>query len=353
MENPFNVNFGKAPTQIVSREEELSTVLTTLTSDNPSSNTYVITGPRGCGKTVALSLLLNEIRTHKDFVVVRLTESSNILEQLAGLLYEEGRAKKLFLKADFNVSFYGVSLSIHGENPVSNVEALLRHIFQYFKRKGIKVLLAVDDVAKSDELIGFVRAYQGFLIDGFDVRLLLSGLYNNIVSLEREKSLTFLTRATRVVLSPLSLPRIADSYCTIFDIPLESGAQLAKVTAGYAYAYQLLGNILFRDNKKAVDNKVLKELDEKLEEGCYHFLWTDLSQKEVLILRLIAHGHTVSSAIQELMAVNKGYFSVYRKRLIDCGLIKEAGRGKVAFALPRFKEFVLRRELFDDLPSLD
>ncbi|EEU30255.1 hypothetical protein HMPREF0501_00633 [Limosilactobacillus coleohominis 101-4-CHN] len=43
------------------------------------------------------------------------------------------------------------------------------------------------------------------------------------------------------------------------------------------------------------------------------------------------------------MKMNKpsGYIGIYRRRLIDSQVIRPAGYGKVKFALPLFKEFVV------------
>lgn len=107
-------------------------------------------------------------------------------------------------------------------------------------------------------MVNFIRTYQGFLIDHHDVRLLLTGLYKNISKLEAERSLTFLFRAPKIQLSSLSLLAIAQSYESVFHMNEDEALETAKLTKGYALAYQILGDILFRKGKKEITSAVLK-----------------------------------------------------------------------------------------------
>ena len=43
------------------------------------------------------------------------------------------------------------------------------------------------------------------------------------------------------------------------------------------------------------------------------------------------------------MGVASNYASQYRARLVEQGIIGTRGRGKVAFDMPRFKEFLLSK----------
>lgn len=346
MENPFNISFGKEPSQIVYRTEELAPIVNAFNLDDPTSNTYIITGPRGSGKTVALSYLLNQYRSQANWIVARLDMAGNMLEQLAGKLYEEGKVKHLFLQPEFNLSFHGVGLTIKGGNPVSSVSVLLQRIFEYLKRKKIHVLIGIDDVARNKEMVEFVRAFQGFLIDGYEACLLMTGLYENVSSLSEEPSLTFLIRAPRVVLQPLPLLSVAKSYQKVFSIDEKEAASLAKLTNGYAYAYQLLGNLLCSAGKKKVDEAILSSFDEALQNGAYSIIWRDLTPREKEILVLIAEQKDQNAEIQDSLNISKGNLAVYKKRLSDKGLIDVSTRGKTTFALPRFDVFVLEMERY-------
>ena len=148
--NPFNIYFGEEPINCIEREKEFHEVVDVFESDNPETKAMIITGPRGCGKTVLLTQIKTYFQDKNDWLTVALNHSSIMLEQLAGKLYEEGKIKKLFLKAEFNFSFQGLSFSIKGEKPISNVHSLLDVIFKYLKKKNVKVLIVIDDVGNND-----------------------------------------------------------------------------------------------------------------------------------------------------------------------------------------------------------
>jgi len=50
------------------------------------------------------------------------------------------------------------------------------------------------------------------------------------------------------------------------------------------------------------------------------------------------------SAIAKEMKVSTDYAQKYRKRLLDAGVIKTAGRGKVEFAIPYIKDYLASDE---------
>ena len=330
---------------MIERDLDLQTVFDDFDSEPPRNTTYIITGPRGCGKTVALSHIIDVYRGKKDWVVARLSLSNNILEQMASTLYENGNAKFHFLKAEFSFSFQGISFSVKGDNPVSSVHAYISKLLAFYKRKGIRVLVAIDDVAKNDSMVDFIRAYQGFLIDHQDVMLLLTGLYKNISKLETDRSLTFLFRAPKLLLSPLSIYAISSSYANVFGVDEKRAIELAKLTKGYAFAYQVLGDILYRNKKNNVDDTVLKEYDRKLMEWSYDIIWSELTEREKDILTMLAEGNSSNISLMNELKISKGNLAIFKKRLIQEGIINSEKRGEIQFSLPRFEQFVLFQKL--------
>ena len=345
MENPFSVSFGTAPTSLIRRENELLAIRESFDASSPRSRAFVISGPRGVGKTVALSYLLETYRQKENFLVARLDVGGDMLVQLLGSLYEKGKSKHLFAKAEFSFSFQGFGLSIKGENPVSDVRSFVTKILSYLKKKGIRTIIAIDDVAKTEETVNFIRSFQGFLIDGYDVCLLMTGLYENVESVSSEKTLTFLKRAPKIYLGKLSIAEIALSYASIFSLPLEEAVPLAKFVNGYAYGFQVLGDILFRKGKRRIDADVTNEFDQALREGVYDILFSELSPMEIKILIAIAQGATTNESLKESLNMADNYLSVYKDRLIKKGLIEKEMWGKMVLALPRLKEYLLLQSL--------
>ena len=268
-----------------------------------------------------------------------------MLEQLASLLYENGLSKLKSLKVEFSFSFQGISFQVKGEKPVSSIHVYLEKLFEYYNKKNIHILVTIDDVAKNKGMIDFVRAYQGFLIDHYDVRLLMTGLEKNISKLETDCSLTFLFRAPKIQLSSLSIPSIAYSYQETFNISEEESIKLAKFTKGYAMAYQLLGDILFRNNLTTLTNKVIKEFDLKIGDWSYEIIYNELTNTEHKILSLIANGITSNQEIMNKLNMSKGSLAIYKKRLSQEGILNTNTRGKSDFLLPRFDYFIRLKDL--------
>ncbi len=251
-------------TTFFGKYKEVQPILEDFNTEPTRNTVYILTGPRGCGKTVTLSQILDIYRQKNNWIVARLSQSKNMLEQLAGTLYENSLNKLKSFKVEFSFSFQGLTLAIEGEKPVSTIHTYLEKLFHYYKKKNIRVLVAIDDVVKDESMVEFIRAYQGFLMDHYDVRLLMTGLYKNIAKLELDRSLTFLIRAPKLLLPPLSLVSISRQYQETFNIEESIANSLAKLTKGYALAYQILGDILFRNKEYKISDKVLREFDEKL-----------------------------------------------------------------------------------------
>lgn len=271
-----------------------------------------------------------------------------MLEQMASLLYEHGLTKLKFLKTEFSFSFHGVSFNVKGDKPATSIQTYLSVLLSYYKKKGIRVLVAIDDVAKNKDMTDFVNAYQGFIIDNHDVCLLMTGLRKNISKLQSESSLTFLVRAPKLQLKPLSLWSIAFSYLSTFEISQEESLALAKETKGYAMAFQTLGDILFRSGKKALDQVVLEEYDSRLGEWSYDIIWKDLSKREKEILSLVAEGKKDNESISSALGISKANLGNYKKGLEEEGILDSSTRGTFEFALPRFDSFIRLRRILEE-----
>lgn len=341
MSNPFNISFGEEPSNMIPREKELNDIVSNFISDIPESKTYIITGPRGCGKTVLLSKIVERINEEKNWITVDLNPYMDMLEQLASKIYDKGKLKHLFLKTEFNFSFHGISFSIKGEDKITNISSFLDLMFKYLKKKNIKVLVSIDDISKNEYVKPFIHSFQSFIREKYLVYLVMSGLYENVQTIENEKSLTFLIRAPKIYLQNLNLKEIAYSYKNIFNIEEKNAIKLAKLTNGYAYAYQLLGNLLYKNNLTDVNNSILEKYDLQLDNNVYSLLWKSLSNTEKNIVVAIAKTSGKTNEILELTNLSNSSIQVYKKRLLNNGIIDISTRGVIKFSLPRFKDFVL------------
>ncbi len=339
-QNPFSTTFGIAPESAIDRPKEAKTLKEVFPSKEKA---YIITGPRGAGKTAFLTKLSKEFK-EEGYLIADLNPFSPMEEQLAARLYNEGRVKKLFLQGEFSVSFHGFSFSLKGKEDISDVSALLSKMFRYLEKKNQFVIVTIDDVSPTQSLKNFIFSFQQFVREDYPVGLLMTGLYENVSELAHDKGLTFLLRTEKLFLSPLSLPSVALSYKKYLKTSEEEAAKLAKLCKGYAYAYQLLGSIVY---EKGLNEESLEEYDQKLGDNAYSLIWEQLSEKEKEILFALADGQS-QSALASSLHLSNGAIQVYKKRLHEKGVLDKSKRGQMDFLLPRFKEFIRWQKLFEE-----
>ena len=56
--NPFTLTFGKQPLRLIAREETINTVLDVFDAEHSVSQTYMVEGIRGSGKTVFITKIV-------------------------------------------------------------------------------------------------------------------------------------------------------------------------------------------------------------------------------------------------------------------------------------------------------
>ena len=340
MTNPFTITFGIEPSNYINRLKESEKIVEEFSSENPSNYVYLITGPRGSGKTVLLSSIVNKFSEDDKWIVVDPGPKDNIIENVASEIYEVGKMKKLFLKTDFNFSFHGLTFSIEGEEPISTPITFIKRMLDYLKKKNKRVLITIDEVDNSEQMKYFIQAYQSLIRQNYQVMLLMTGLYENISKLQDDKSLTFLYRAPKIYLGPLNINSIATNYKKYLDVDDDKALELAKMTKGYAYAYQVLGYLLYQNQTVNV-NDVIGDFDQYLFEYVYDKVYSELSNKEQqIILSFPANGLVKVSDLEEKSGINIKTLSVYRDRLIKKGILYSPSYGYLEFVLPRFFEFL-------------
>lgn len=337
--NPFCPGFGKEPYRYVKRTDAYSRITDAFDSDRPSNNCYLIMGIRGSGKTVLLSTILNEYREQDDWIAVSLNPGRNLLEMMAAGLYEDAKLQKYFIDASLNLSKFGIGLDIKKNPPISDIQIAIEKMVRIVNEKGKRVLITIDDVAKSDDVVSFAGAFQDLLLKKLNVFLLMTGLYENIYNLQRDKRCTFLMRSEKIVLNPLSTMGMKNQYKETFRCSEDEALKMAVFTKGYSYAFQVLGYIMW--DKKCSLKEAIPAFDERMSEYCYEKIWEDLSEKEKEIITLLAkNGQMATRSIAEGIGVSAKTFSVQRDRLIKKGIVDGRGRGVVRLLLPRFEEFV-------------
>lgn len=345
MNNPFTLNFGLEPTAYISRHFQTDEIIENFTSDPSPSHVYMITGVRGSGKTV----LLTEIEDHfrdEDWIVLDLSVESDLLSAFASKLYNEQGLRTLFERAKFNFSFLGFGIEVKNEPPVTDLGTAIEQMLRVVKKQGKRILIAIDEAVNSISMRKFASQFQILLRNKYPVYLLMTGLYENIYELQNVKTLTFLYRAPKISLAPLKAGAVVESYMKIFDTSQANASEMAALTRGYPYAYQVTGYLCWTMGVNKLTDKVISKFDEYMDEYVYGKIWEEQSPVKRKILSAMANVKEGDvTTIRNMVQMSPHEFSVYRSRLIRQGIIEPAGYGKLEFTLPRFDVF-LREKIY-------
>lgn len=343
MSNPFTLMFGKIPYVNIRRDDVISDIVLEFDQERPSTQSIIIIGARGAGKTVLLAELYNYYDKDDSWIVADINPHRNILEDLASNIYEKGKMKHLFLKTSFNFSFHGLGFSINGDEEITSINTILEKMFESLKKQNKKVLITIDEVVSNDKIREFVHDFQTYIRKDYPIYFIGTGLYENISSLQNDKSLTFLYRAKKILLKPIDLTLISKAYKNALDIDEKTALQLAILSNGYGYGFQLLG-YLFYEHKK-IDDYLLNKYDDELRMNSYNKIYSTISENEKKILNeFIKEDIKKVADILKNTGFNDKNFSVYRDRLIQKGVLISPKFGYLSLALPRFKDFLKDEE---------
>ena len=346
MQNPFTLSFGKKPLQYISRISQTNQIVETFRSENPANQLFMITGVRGSGKTVMMTNIVSEIKKDEEWLTVELNPTRDMLQSLAAKIYSMPQMNKIFVNAKLDFSAFGLGVSIENAAPVTDIENVLELMLENIKKHNKRLLISVDEVMNCEFVKVFVSSFQIFLRQDYPIFLLMTGLFENIYDLQNDKALTFLYRAPKIMLEPLSFTAVRKHYMDIFDLDQREADKMAALTKGYPFAFQVLG-YLYRENRDDhTIEDILPEYDQCLDEYVYSKIWSELSELDKkILLEISVSGEEKVKEIREKLDMNSGLFSVYRDRLKRKGVIDTSEYGKITLTLPRFEEFVKTRQM--------
>lgn len=340
MDNPFNISFGIKPEQFISRISQTNQVINTFRSEHPSSMVYILTGVRGSGKTVMMTSISESLQKENEWIIIELNPERDMLTHLAASLYAIPDLRPLFLEAKLDFSALGLGVRIENSAPVTDAEVAVDYMFKYIRKAGKKVLITVDEASNNQNMKTFASAYQIYIRKNYPVFLIMTGLYDNIYKLQNDKSMTFMYRAPKIMLEPLNYTSIIAHYQKVFGITSEKAMEMAKLTKGYSYAFQVLGYLLWGNPGSDID-EILPEYDQYLEEYSYDKIWSELSDIDQKVLKYMAESREEDvTSIRKALDMSTEKFSVYRDRLKKKGIINTPRYGSIAICLPRFDHFI-------------
>jgi energy-coupling factor transporter ATP-binding protein EcfA2 len=362
--NPFTPVFGFEPPFLAGRTQLIANVLKGLENAPGDPNRITIfTGPRGSGKTVLLTTIASRAE-EMGWISIHTSASNQMLDQFIEQL--ERRASAFIEKAPSS-RITGVQVSGVGiqrelvEEKRRTWRAEMDDYLDMLAKHDVGLLFTIDEVsADYPEMVEFVSTFQFFIRENRNVALLMAGLPNKVMQMFQNPSISFLRRAFLRTLDPISLPEVRTTIKKTVEL---AGRQIAPAalekaalsTDGFPFMIQLIGYHAFNqsdrktitaadveagiaDAKHDMENMILNASIYALSDGDMRFLLAMLEDEN----------ESRVSEVAKRMQTSASNASHYKRRLVNQGVLADAGRGKVTFGMPMLKELLIER--FEETP---
>ena len=363
--NVFIPVFGNRPNPFVGREEIFNDFMEGLA--HPEGHPHratIIRGQRGTGKTAIL--LEIAFRAEKaGYVAACVTAGEKMLDEIIQILAEKNN--KLFNKAkkvkSVNAGAFGFSLGFTLSDEAwqsLGYRMKLTTLVEALEKNKKGALILIDEVvANSPQMREFATTYQHLVGEGKNIAIVIAGLPGAISNVIHDDILTFLNRAHKVELTPLSLNDISVFYSKQFSslgktIDAETLNYIVEATLGYPYLMQLIGYHILKHTKESniieesAAKSAVKNAKRDFVDSVHIACMKPLSDKDKAFLKAMSidKGSSRMADIQARLKVSPAYAQQYRSRLIAAGVILSDQRGRVEYTVPYLGEY-LRGEISD------
>ena len=352
--NPFTRTPGVAGDAFIDMHYA-DEIIENFESELSSKYVYKIVGLRGSGKTVEYRKVINTLSTKKDWLVYTLSAAGDPVTTLIAKLSKEkfidnklhsttisaGSSAEAGINIVKGKADIGITRTIENNSMYYSAEAELSEMIQKANDEGYKVLVGIDDIAKTPEMVKFLSIWGAMLLDDKKrIYFVCTGLSKNIEDFTDEPNLSFFKRSEPIETGPLNKYDIALMYRNLLGVDEQESVRLAKFTCGYAYAYQVLGSLYFDRQKNEKWDDIISKFDRIVFGDSYDLIWKSLTGAEQEFVRCVINsGSGKAIEIKALMSSPKGYDSL-RQRIRNKHLISTEERGYIKINLPRFKEYI-------------
>ena len=361
-ENPFRPTFGVPPLFWVGRTAVLDTFRAALDSQPGSpGRSLIISGARGIGKTVLLNEI-EDIASSRGWITLRASGRSSMVDELVDTTIP--RIMDKLAPADkHKVNCVGIGgLATIGiqhnteEAYKPTLNTRLRELLGMLKGTG--VLLTIDEVqdADAEDLTSLAVTYQDLVRDELDVAIVAAGLPQGVNRLLDLPGVTFLRRAQKFVLGPLSP---ANAEVAFTETASQSGleftddavAAAVRLSRGYPYMVQLVGSLAWgraqREGGSCIEERdvaaVSAEAISVLGAQVHQPATLSLPPAQRLFLEAMSSVMEDGTAEIKNIAAHQDRtvrsLSATRQRLIDADLIEPTAHGKLRYVIPYMGEY--------------
>lgn len=349
--NPFKPTAGMNPPELIGRDPILADFEEALENGPGAPDRLMrISGVRGVGKTVLLNAL-GDVARERGYQVVDVASHAGFCDRLLGALQRTAEVSSVKVAP----SILGVSL---GSVEISKSATQLGEaMFEASRRGGLLITLDEIQDAPLDEMRELGNEIQLLIRQGANVAFAFAGLPASVDGVVGTDSLTFLQRAKHVELSRLSDFEVGESFEETMSragmaVEPDVARRLTEASAGYPFMIQLVGYYVWqtaarRGSEAVTDADATKGIaaargsfDSMVIEPALRRV-SDKQLEYLLAMAQCGEGDVASGEVAERMGMAATAVGSYRKRLIDAGYIESASYGKLAFAIPYMREYLL------------
>lgn len=364
--NPFRPDFGISPRVWAGRQEVLDDYSLAVSVAGTFNRHMVISGARGTGKTALLNEL-EDIARSQGWIILRAFSHRDTTTTLSETTIPQAIRELLSPTATRSVtgaSIAGVgSITTNVEKPAKPVPTLLtrlRELLDVVEPHGAGVAITVDEIQYTsiEELNILATAVQDLNRDERAISLLVAGVRPGIDELLTHPGTTFMRRAARYHLGPLTQPDttanlMATTENSSITFSEEAAGVAAELIEGYPYFLQLVGALAWARARAEESTEVRPEHVHHIRDQAIRLLGSQVYAPEVrdlpaaqlnflqAISRVMNEEHTahIRDIAAELGRPQRSITDT-RGKLIERELIEAAGTGLLRFTLPHFRGYL-------------
>lgn len=349
--NPFKPTAGMNPPELIGRDPILADFQEAIDNGPGAPDRLMrISGVRGVGKTVLLNAL-GDVARQRGFEVIDVASHSGFCDRILNALKRNAELSSV----SFSPSILGVSLG--SVDFSKSATQLGESMFKASENGGLFITLDEIQDAPLDEMRELGNEIQLLIRQGANVAFAFAGLPASVDGVVGSDSLTFLQRAKHVELARLSDFEVGESLeetmsAAGMSIDRASAKRLTQAAAGYPFMIQLVGYYTWQAAARKGADSISPEDTEKgiaVARNSFDAMVIEpalrrLSAKQFDYLMALARcgeGEVSSGDVAQSMGASSSSVGSYRKRLVDAGLVEPCGYGKLSFAIPYMREYLL------------
>ncbi len=376
-QNPFSPDFGTPP-EFFGRERYLEIMRSALRAGSRSNRALLIEGVRGTGKTALLGRL-RALAGEMGWEAVYVT-STNAAKELAFDITRLG-AHPHVSSAGLTVAGFGASVGLEKSTPAlsSLRQVVLDHLGT--SKKGLLILIDEMQKIDKDDAQEICDALNAARESSNDIALVMAGLPGTHAHLETFEKCTYMVRARRFFLSPLSVSETRQAVDSAFGkieglhVPAEVRESIVTFSSGHPYLIQLIGAEVFeralgahaaRGETVTVTNEMVEEAEEvayaEYARNVLRLVFARVGEGTRAYLHAIIEtmdGQGVMRSDRSIAEAlgKRSYRSIanYRVRMIEAGVLRSVAKGKVKFRIPHIPRYLAEGlpEMVDDFWDAD